>query len=79
MNKEPINQFNYELVNIDMRDLYIDIICNGVECPEVIVVKELEDGSIIQRRIMENGNISIIRLGLRIMSKLNRKWIWINT
>lgn len=56
MNKEPINQFNYELVNIDMRDLYIDIICNGVECPEVIVVKELEDGSIIQRRIMENGN-----------------------
>lgn len=41
MNKEPINQFNYELANIDMRDLYIDIICNGVECPEVIVVKEV--------------------------------------
>lgn len=56
MKKEPINQFKYELVNIDMRDLYTDIICDCVDCPEIIVVKELEDDSNIQRRIMENGN-----------------------
>ena len=49
-------EFKYELANADMKDFYRSILCYYSDCPEVIAVKALEDGSSIQRRLMDNGN-----------------------
>lgn len=49
-------EFQYELANIDMKDLYTEMLCYGENWPEVIVVKEIEDGSKVLRRKMVNGN-----------------------
>lgn len=49
-------EFQYRLSNIDMKDFYEDMLCCLKECPEVIVFEELEDGSKVLRRQMDNGN-----------------------
>lgn len=49
-------EFQYKLSNIDMKNLYNDILCYDIKCPAVIVFEELEDGSKILRKEMANGN-----------------------
>lgn len=49
-------EFKYELANIDMKGFYREIFGLDIDCPEVILVKENEDGSDILRREMVNGN-----------------------
>lgn len=49
-------EFQYHLSNLDMKDFYNDMLCSHMNCPAVIVMDELEDGSNILRREMENGN-----------------------
>lgn len=49
-------EFQYTLSNIDMKELYNNIICSDLDCPEVILVEEIEDGSNIMRKKMTNGN-----------------------
>ena len=48
--------FQYTLSNLDMKDFYKELMLWGLDCPEVILVEEIEDGSDILRREMENGN-----------------------
>lgn len=49
-------EFKYELANVDMKEFYSNILCYYSRCPEIIAVKAIEDGSSIQRRLMDNGN-----------------------
>lgn len=50
------NKFQYNVSNLDMTDFYNDMLCCHMNWPAVIVMEELEDGSNILRREMENGN-----------------------
>ena len=50
------NEFAYHPSNLDMKDFYNEMMCYNMNWPAVIVMDELEDGSNILRREMENGN-----------------------
>lgn len=50
------NKFQYNVSNLDMKDFYTAMLNSHMNFPAVIVMEELEDGSNILRREMENGN-----------------------
>lgn len=49
------NKFQYNVSNLDMKDFYTSMLNSHMNFPAVIVMEELEDGSNILRREMENG------------------------
>lgn len=49
------NKFQYNVSNLDMKDFYTAMLNSHMNCPAVIIMEELEDGTNILRREMENG------------------------
>ena len=53
--------YQYKLSDIDMTNIYSEIICELEACPQIVVVEELENGQEVLRHRMTNG-IDIIYL-----------------